>query len=191
MAPTLCEIDISLSLRTTISLVRRCPIWLRASQETPPVRLPSPTTAMMRWDSAFLVTGHGHAQGGREGGAGVPGVVDVVGAFVAVREAQDAAALAQAAEEIAPSGDDLVGVGLVPDVPDDLVGGGVEDPVQGQGDLDDAQVGGQMPAVLGDHIQDHGPDLGGQARQLVGRKLAQILRPVDRIENTAHFGSSE
>jgi hypothetical protein len=43
-APTLGEIDISLSFRTTMKLRWRYPAWFSPSKATPPVRAPSPTT---------------------------------------------------------------------------------------------------------------------------------------------------
>ena len=46
MAPTLASIDISLSLRMTISFVPRSPALLSASNDSPPVSAPSPMTAM-------------------------------------------------------------------------------------------------------------------------------------------------
>ena len=50
------------------------------------------------------------------------------------------------ADAIATAGEDLVGIRLVPDVPDDPVGRGVEDVVQRDGQLDHAEAGPEMPA---------------------------------------------
>jgi hypothetical protein len=47
-APTLGEIDISLSLRMTMRFLLRWPAWLSASKAMPPVMEPSPITAMTR-----------------------------------------------------------------------------------------------------------------------------------------------
>ena len=63
------------------------------------------------------------------------------------------ALLPQRGEPVAPTGEDLVRIGLVADVPEDLVRGRVEDVVEGQRQLDGAQVGRQVPPGLG-----HGPD---------------------------------
>ena len=48
------------------------------------------------------------------------------------------------------AGEDLVGVALVADVPQQLVALEVEDVVQGDRQLDDAEVAGQVPARLAD-----------------------------------------
>ena len=153
-----------------ISGIRRWPIWLRASQETPPVSDPSPTTAMTRWLLSGHVAGDGQAEGGRKSGRGVARVVRVVRALLAGRKAEKPALAAKRREPVAPPGDDFMGVGLMADVPDDLVPGSVEDPVKGEGDLDDAEVGGQMAAVSGNDVEDLGPDLDRQLGQFLDGK---------------------
>ena len=47
-APTFFEMDISLSFNTTMISLFRCPAWLSASKDMPPVREPSPMTATIR-----------------------------------------------------------------------------------------------------------------------------------------------
>ena len=79
-----------------------------------------------------------------------------------VRVAGHAAALAQLAEAVHPAGQQLVHVGLVAGVPDDLIGRGVEDPVQRDGQLHDAQVRTEMTAVARDRLDQERPDLGGE-----------------------------
>ncbi len=71
--------------------------------------------------AAGQVAGHGHAQRGGERGAGVAGAVAVVLAFGAQHEAVEAAGLADGLKAIAAAGEDLVDVGLVADVEEDLV----------------------------------------------------------------------
>ena len=66
---------------------------------------------------------HGKAQGGGDGGRAVADAESVVGALVPAREAADAAFRALGPEGILASGQDLVGVGLVPDVEDNFVRG--------------------------------------------------------------------
>ena len=58
-------------------------------------------------------------------------------------EARQPVFLAQAADTVAAFGQDFVRVGLVSHVPDQPVVGGVEDPVQRDGQLDHAQTGTQ------------------------------------------------
>ena len=54
------------------------------------------------------------------------GAEGVVFALGALGEAGEPAALTQGADAVAPAGQDLVGIGLVADVPDQPVGRGVE-----------------------------------------------------------------
>ena len=74
-------------------------------------------------------------------------------ALLAARVAGEAAGLAQLVEAGLPAGDDLVDVGLVAGVPQDGVAWGVEHPVQGQRQLDRAEVGAEVAAGLGDRLR--------------------------------------
>ena len=103
---------------------------------------------------AAKVAGAGEAEGGGDAGAAVPGAVGIVRALGARGEAAETAGLADGGEAIAAAGEELVRVGLVADVPDDLVLGRVVDVVEGDGQLDDAEVGGEMAADLGDRVED-------------------------------------
>ena len=91
---------------------------------------------------------------------------EVVLGLGAVRVAGEAAALAQAGEGVLAAGDELVHVGLVARVPHDGVVGRREDAVQGDGELDDAEVRSQMPAGLGDARDEEPPDLRRERLQL-------------------------
>ena len=62
----------------------------------------------------------------------------VVFALRALGEAGKAAALTQSSDSGAPSGQDLVGIGLMADVPHDPVGRRIEHKVQRNGQLDHA-----------------------------------------------------
>src|SRR2546427_6603873 len=68
------------------------------------------------------------------------GAERVVPGLDAPREARDAVDHAQARHRVAPAGEDLVRIGLVADVPDDTVLGRLEDVVQGDRQLDGAQI---------------------------------------------------
>ena len=48
------------------------------------------------------------------------------------------------------------------DVPDDLIFRGVEHAVQRQGQLDHAQIGAEMAAVLGTRVDQNGPNFAGE-----------------------------
>ena len=88
-------------------------------------------------------------------------------------------------------GDELVDIGLVPGVPQDDVAGRVEDPVDGQGELDGPEVGAEVAPVHRDPVDDAGPDLGGQLGQLCLRQFAEVGGFVDVVEEHGHlFGDA-
>ena len=57
-----------------------------------------------------------------------------------------------------------MGVRLMPNVPDDAIARGIEDPVQRYGELDGAERCAEVPAVAGDDVDELLPDLGGELR---------------------------
>ena len=132
---------------------------------------------------AGQLPGAGDAVRPGERGGGVRAFDDVVLGFGAVRVAGQAALLAQGAEVLA-SGEELVHVGLVAGVEDDAVAGGIEDPVDRDGEFDDAEVRAQVPARLGDVADQEFPDLGCQLIQLRLGQLAQVLRIPDGLQDS-------
>ena len=106
------------------------------------------------------VPGHRHAQGGREGRRGVAGIERVMRALLAAGKTEQSIEETEAAEPVPPAGEDLVGVALVTDVPDELVARRVEDVVKGQRQLDDPEVRGEVAPVPGDRGDDLGPNFG-------------------------------
>ena len=88
------------------------------------------------------------------------GAERVVFALRPLGEAGQAAALAQRADASAPSGEDLVRIGLMADVPDQTVARRVENVVQRHGQFDHAEPGAEMAAG-----HRHGAD--GLGAQLV------------------------
>ena len=74
------------------------------------------------------------------------GAEGVVFALGALGEAAEAPRLAQRADAVAAAGEDLVRIGLMADVPDQLVARRVEDVVQRHRQLDHAQPGAEMTA---------------------------------------------
>ena len=139
----------------------------------PPVRAPSPITATT-WSrrgvrlgagrvSSADVLGHGQPVGVAQDRGRVAVLDPVVLGLVPARVARHAAGLAQLLEALLAAGDELVDVGQVAGVPQDAVVGGVEHPVEGQGELDDAQVGAEVAAAgAGDGAHDEVADLLGQ-----------------------------
>ena len=71
----------------------------------------------------------------------------IIVAFRPAGETREAAPLSQRPDAVAPPGQDLVRIGLMADVPDQAVGGRVEDMVQGDRQFDDAETRAEMAAM--------------------------------------------
>ena len=131
---------------------------------------------------ALVLRAHGHPQSGRDAGRRMGGAKGVVLAFAAPRKTAQAALLAQGGHALAPPGQNFVRIGLVAHVPDQPVLRRVVDIVQGHRQLDGAQIGAEMPPGLGHAVEQKGPQLSRQSRQLRARQTAKIGRPLDRCE---------
>ncbi len=77
----------------------------------------------------------------------------VVLALRAAREGGQAVLLTQRGHALAATGEDLVRIGLMADVPHQPVVRGVVDVVQGDGQLDHAEAGAEVPASVADAVQ--------------------------------------
>src|SRR5438094_119821 len=97
------------------------------------------------------------------------------------------------------SSQQLVDIGLVTGVPEDPVVGAAKDAVQGQRQLDHAEIGPQMTSGLGNRRHQELPDLFGERTQLRLAERADVRRTRDPVEyrctgNLVHiplFESSE
>ena len=76
----------------------------------------------------------------------------------------------------------------MPDVPDDLVLGRIEDPVEGDGQLDHPETGGKMAAVGGAGGDDLIAELGGQKRQVF--RSESLLRSAGESMRVQEFLTS-
>ena len=106
----------------------------------------------------------------------------VVFAFRALGEAGEAAALTQSSDPVAPSGQDLVRIGLMADVPDDPVGRRIEHIVQRDGQFDHAETGAQMAAGHRHRADRLGAQFVGDLGEVALAQLAQIGGRVDLIQ---------
>ncbi len=105
-------------------------------------------------------------------GRGSVGVLDpVVGGLLARGITRQSQVLAQAVEVGAPAGEDLVDVGLMPGVEDDHILRRAEDPVQGDGQLDHAEIRPEVPSGGADLLDQERPDLRCQRAQVGLAKL--------------------
>ena len=131
---------------------------------------------------ALALGGQCHAQGCRDAGAGMRRAKGVVDALGALRKARDAAQLAQRVHAVAAAGQDLVRVGLVAHVPHQAVFRGVEDMVQGHGQLHRAQVGAEVATGLRHALQHELAQLGRQHLEVCAREPTQVCRVIDGLQ---------
>ena len=137
-------------------------------------------------DDVVLLAGeiarYRHAEAGGDRGRGMRGAERVVFALRALGEAGQPAALADGAHAVAPAGEDLVRIGLVADVPDQAIIGGVEHVVQRDGQFHDAEAGAEMAAGLGDGVDHLRAHFVGELPELLGREVLQVGWNVDTVE---------
>ncbi|MNE32094.1 hypothetical protein D3C80_1256890 [compost metagenome] len=105
----------------------------------------------------------------------------VVLALGTAREGGDAVLLAQAAHRLAATGEDLVRIGLMADVPHQTVVGCVEDVMQGDRQLDNAQAGTEMSASLAYRIEQLLAQFIGQGVELRFTQPTQAGRGVGAV----------
>src|SRR5659263_259688 len=135
-------------------------------------------------DNAVLalpkIPGDRHSEGRGDRRAGVPGAEGVAGALGDARESGDPPEGPQRRKNVPPPREDLVGIGLVPDVPDDPVPRAVEHVVEGDREFHHAEARGEVPSRARDVADDRLPQFRGDARKLVARYLLQFRRRLDR-----------
>src|SRR3712207_1821247 len=95
---------------------------------------------------------------------------------------REPAALAQPLEALDAAGEHLVHVGLVAGVEHDRLVRGLEHPVQGDGELDGAEVGTEVAAGAGDARDERVTDLRGQGRQLLGGQGPEVGGVAERAQ---------
>ena len=142
--------------------------------------------------AAAEVAGGGQPLPDREPGAGVPAVEDVVGRLAPPREPADAAELAERPEPLEPARQELVRIGLVAGVPDDPVARRLEEAVQGDRELDDAEAAAEMAAGRRDGGDDRLADLRGEPVEVVGGQGPEVGRAGQRRQDrwlVGHEGS--
>ena len=103
---------------------------------------------------AEQVVAAGEAERRRDARAGVAGHEQVVGALVGVRVAHQAALRADRAEAAEAARDQLVGIDLVARIPNEAIAAEVEDAMQGEAELHDAEVRGEVGGAGGRHFRE-------------------------------------
>ena len=171
------EIDIPLSLRTiTIGVCEPAGVVERLEGDAAGER----TVADHGDDLAVLADPLAHRllepDRVADRGRGVAGAHDVVLGLGDRAERRQAAVLADRLEPVAAAGQDLVRVGLVADVPEDLVARRVEQAVERDRELAGAEVGAEVAADLADRVDDQLADLLGDLLELLVVEPLQVLR---------------
>src|SRR5262245_53744455 len=118
-----------------------------------------------------------------EGGRGVAVFDHVVRALRSRWIAGKAARLPQRGKGAGTAGEQLVHVRLMAGVPDDHLVGALEDAVQCERKLDDAQIRRQVAAGLRDVLDEERSDLRSQLLELATIQGAQVRGRVDRLEH--------
>ena len=108
--------------------------------------------------SAGEIAGSGHAEGGGEGRAGVARAVGIMLGFRAQEETVEAFVGADRVDLIRAPGEHFMDVSLVGDVKDEFVIRRGEDLVEGDGQLNDAQIGSEVAAGFGERGDERVPD---------------------------------
>ena len=90
--------------------------------------------------AAGQIASNRHAEGRGESRTGVTGAVTIVLALGAKHEAVQTAGLANGLEAIESAGQDFVHVGLVANVEEESIFGGVKDSMEGKGKFDNAKI---------------------------------------------------
>ena len=133
--------------------------------------------------AARKVARHGNAVRDGQGVGGMPRGMHVAGALAGLREARDTAVLAQRAEPLEPSRDQLVGVGLVAHVEHEFVMGAVDHAVHGEDDLHRAERRGDVPACLRRHADDLLADLVREDPEFLVVEQLKVGRRRHCVEN--------
>jgi hypothetical protein len=108
----------------------------------------------------------------RRGGMAV--LDEVVDGLLAAGIPGEPARVPQGVESVGAAGHDLVHIRLMSHIPDESVTRGVEDTMQGEGQLDHTKVGREMAPTLRNLVQDEGPDLLTETVQLSKAQRAQV-----------------
>ena len=106
----------------------------------------------------------------------------IVLAFVCIWKTAQPLLQPNAFEFFSPTGYQFMRIALMPYVPEQSVVPEIEAVVQGQAQLYDSQVAGQMSAVLGHSLADYRSYFLGQLIQLLRVQFVQVCRRIYMIQ---------
>ena len=110
------------------------------------------------------------------------GAEGIVFAFGALGETRKAATLTHRPHARTPAGQDLMRIGLVADIPDDLILRRIEDAVQCDREFDDAEAGAKMAAGDRNGVNELHAQFIGRLPKLVLFQIPQIARERNLIK---------
>ena len=113
----------------------------------------------------------------------------VMRALRAIRVTGNATRLPQGGHPLRAPGQDLVHVGLMTDVPEQGLRRRIENPVQGDGELDRPKIRTKVSPGAGNRLDEDVADLLRQHHQLIGRQRPQVPRRTNAIQHTSHAPS--
>ena len=116
-----------------------------------------------------------------DGIGGVPGDERIVYAFGGLGKTGQPAGLPEGRKLLSAAGKELMCVALMADVKDQPVAFGVEAAVQRDGQLDDAEVGGDMAACLRKGIDKKAARFRAKAQKFRFGQSFDIVRAVDAV----------
>ena len=91
----------------------------------------------------------------------------VIFTLVTLKKTRQSALLANGRELVAPIGEDFVGVGLMADVPDQLIFRGIKHIVQGNSELYSAKAGSKVPTCSRRHLDQKSSEFVRQLDKLI------------------------
>ena len=112
---------------------------------------------------------------------------EVVGAFFRIGVSHQAALGPNRSEAGEPTGDQFMGIDLMPSVPDEPVAAEIKNAVQGQAQFHHPQVGGEVGGAGSSHFTERPPHFGGQLLQLLWGKPAEVCRRENGGEDFGHM----
>ena len=104
-------------------------------------------------------------------------------AFLPLREPAHAAVFAQGVKPAAAAGEKLVGIGLMPHIPDQFVFREIKREVERHGQFDSAQVRRKMPAGPADLFDQETADLIGQPVKLFITQFLYVIFFTDQFKS--------
>ena len=107
----------------------------------------------------------------------------IVLAFFSFAKSGNASELSEGGEAVPSSREHFVGVALVGDVPDDVIFGHVEYVVEGDGEFDDAEGGGEVASGFGDGFDELPSEFVSELFEFFQVQFVHVVGVLDAVED--------